>query len=232
MLIARALLKTIFAFLFCVVAASAQTATVPTVTFSFDFPQSDPEHYVITVASDGHASYDSDGKLIFYSEASGVSTKLDFTMSENTRKRIFDLATRAHYFEKDVDTKIKNLADMGKKTLAYKDGEKSTQAVYNYSQIPAVLELTQLFQNLSSTLEYGRRLQHDYRHQKLALDDELRNMEESAKRNELEELTAVAPLLRQIANDSSVMNVSRNRALRLLHVVWLRENIFIKKNSD
>ena len=215
MLIARTLLTTIYVFLFCVVAA-AQTATVPTVTFSFDFPQSDPEHYVITVASDGHASYDSDGKLLSYSGSSGVSTKLDFVMSENTRKRIFDLTKRANYFEKDVDSKIKNLADMGKKTLAYKDGEKSTQAVYNYSQIPAVAELTQLFQNLSATLEYGRRLQHDYRHQKLALDDELRSMEESAKRNDMEELTAVAPLLRQIANDTSVMNVARNRALRLL----------------
>jgi hypothetical protein len=100
--------------------------------------------------------------------------------------------------------------------LAYKDGEHKTQASYNYSQIAAVQELTTLFQNVSLTLEFGRRLQYDHRYQKLALDAELKRMEEMAKSNNLDELQAVTPILSQIVADTSVINVVRARAQRLL----------------
>jgi hypothetical protein len=131
-------------------------------------------------------------------------------------RRIFDLAKRAHYFQGDVDSKKRNLASTGRKTLSYKDDQRSTEATYNYSPIPAVQELTQIFQSLSATLEFGRRLEYFHHYQKLALDDELKRMEETAEQNGLTELTAVAPILQQIANDNSVINPVRARAQRLL----------------
>ena len=126
------------------------------------------------------------------------------------------MAKRAHYFQGDIDSKKRNLASTGSKTLAYKDDQRSTQATYNYSSLAAVQELTQLFQNLSATLEFGHRLQYFHHYQKLALDDELKRMEETAKQNGLTELAAVAPILQQIANDNSVINPVRARAQRLL----------------
>ncbi len=192
--------------------ASAQQPA--TVTFTLDFPNSEPDHYVISVSSDGHANYESNGKLSRDAEDDGY--RLDFLLSPATRARIFDLAKRAHYFQGDIDSKKRNLASTGSKTLAYKDDQRSTQATYNYSPLPAVQELTQLFQNLSGTLEFGRRLQYFHHYQKLALDDELKRMEETAKQNGLTELAAVAPILQQIANDNSVINPVRARAQRLL----------------
>jgi hypothetical protein len=79
-----------------------------------------------------------------------------------------------------------------------------------------VQELTNLFQSLSTTLEFGRRLEYYHRYQKLALDDELKRMEEMAKQNSLAELSAVAPVLQQVASDPSVINPVRVRAQRLL----------------
>ena len=76
-------------------------------------------------------------------------------------------------------------------------------------------ELTNLFQNMSTTLEFGRRLDYDHRYQKLALDEELKRMEDMAKGNSLEEIQAVEPILRRIAADPSVINVVRARAQRL-----------------
>jgi hypothetical protein len=195
------------------VAVPAQEAA--SVAFTFDFPGSEPEHYVISVSSGGHAKYSSDGKLNPQSETSDPF-QLDFTISQPVRTHIFDLAKRAHYFEGEVESKKKGLALTGVKTLAYKDAQRSTQASYNYSRISEVQELTTLFQNLSMTLEFGRRLEYYHRYQKLALDDELKRMEEISKQNGLEELSAVAPILQQIANDSSVINPVRVRAQRLL----------------
>jgi acyl-CoA reductase-like NAD-dependent aldehyde dehydrogenase len=66
------------------------------------------------------------------------------------------------------------------------------------------------------TLEFGRRLEYDHRYQKLALDAELKRMEEMAKSKNLDELQAVGPILSQIAADTSVINMVRARAQRLL----------------
>ena len=62
-------------------------------------------------------------------------------------------------------------------------------------------QITQLFQSLSTTLEFGRRLQYFHHYQKLALDEELKRMEEMANENNLQEISAVVPILQQIETD-------------------------------
>jgi hypothetical protein len=195
--------------------SSSLWAQNPTVTMAFDFPGSEPEHFVATVALDGNSSYDSNGRLTPQSEG-GEPFHLEFAMSKPTCDRIFKLAKKAHYFQGELDSKTPNLAFMGKKILSYQDGAKKTQATYNYSPDQAVQELTALFQDLSATLEFGRRLDYYHHYQKLALDAELKDMEMMLRNKNLVELPAVTPILRTIANDNSVMNVSRTRALRLL----------------
>ena len=193
-------------------AARAQQPAV--VTFTLDFPDSEPSHYVISVASDGHATYDSDGKLSPDSE--GDPFHLDFSMSTETSRRIFDLAERAHYFQGEIDSRKKNLASTGVKTLTYKDSGRSTTATYNYSLVTAVQQVTQLFQSLSTTLEFGRRLEYSHRYQKLALDEELKRMDDAASRSDLEEMAAVVPILQRIVSDTSVINPVRARAQRMI----------------
>jgi hypothetical protein len=204
----------LFALISATLAGLASAEETATISFTLDFPGSEPSHYLIRVSSDGHCLYDSSGKLS--PDVEDDSFHLDFSISPKTRQRIFDLAKRAHYFQGDLEYKKRNLASSGAKTLAYKDAQQSSQATYNYSPVPGVGELTQLFQNLSSTLEFGRRLQYFHHYQKLALDEELKRMEDMAQQNSLEELPAVAPILEQIAKDSSVINPVRARAERLL----------------
>jgi len=194
----------------------AQEAKTPgSVRFSLDFPQSIPDHYAIAVSSEGRASYDSTGKLTPESEP-GDPFHLDFSISPASTHRIFDLAAKAKYFDGKIDSGKRNLASTGAKVLSYKDATRNTRAEYNYSPIPAVQEITALFQNMSSTLEFGRRLDYYHHHQKLALEDELKRMEEMAREKDLEEIQAVAPILQRIVDDKSVLNVTRARAQRLL----------------
>ena len=155
----------------------ARARRTPVVTFTLDFPGSEPSHYTISVSSDGHSTYDSDGKLSPDSE--GDPFHLDFSMSAETRRRIFDLAERAHYFQGEIDSRKKKLASTGVKKLTYKDSSRNTTATYNYSPVAAVQQITQLFQSLSTTLEFGRRLEYFHRYQKLALDEELERMEDA-----------------------------------------------------
>jgi hypothetical protein len=193
-------------------------ATDPaSVTFSLDFPDSSPEHYSIVVQSDGHAHYESSGKISADSDVRD-DYQTDFTFSDATRARIFGLAAQAHYFSGKVDSGNKKLAFTGAKKLVYKDGQRSSSADYNYSQQPAVQQLTTLFQSLAATMEFGRRMTYFHHYQKLALDDELKRMEDQAKRGDLAELQAVSPVLKEIYDDTSVINVVRARARRIMEM--------------
>jgi len=185
------------------------------IAFEQAFPGSEPEHYVISITSDCHGAYQSEGKLTDQSAAE-ESFHFDFTFTPATCAKIFDLTKQAHYFQGKVDSKKKNIAATGMKTLSYKDDQRNTKATYNYSPIPAVLELTTIFQSLGATMEFGRRLEYDRRYQKLALDEDLKKMEGATGVNGLEEISAIAPTLQKIVDDPSLMNVVRARAQRLI----------------
>jgi hypothetical protein len=195
--------------------AYSQSAAPAAVTFTQDFPTSQPEHYSIRIQSDGPSRYQSSGRLSEDSDDTD-SFDLDFTATAETRQKLFELAAKAGYFQKDVDSHHKGLAFTGKKTLGYKDAQRSGESTYNYSTNQAVQELTGLMQNLSATLEFGHRLQYDHHYQKLALDEELKRMEQLAHTKELIEVGAIRPILDRIIADASVMNVTRARAQRLL----------------
>ena len=213
-LLAGAFAALVFA---CILSLPARAADSATVNFTFDFPNSSPEHYSITVEKDGHVHYESSGKSSDDSD-DRQTYQADIELLDATRVRIFDLAAQAHYFSGKIDSGNKKIAFTGSKKLSYRDAQRSFSADYNYSSVPAVQQLTTLFQSLSATLEFGRRLAYFHRYQKLALDDELTHMEDEARRGEIIELQAVKPILQQIYSDESVMNIDRARALRIMDI--------------
>jgi hypothetical protein len=185
------------------------------ITFTIDFPESNPSHYSIAVDSAGHATYECRVKIEDNPEEQSYSA--DFEMSAGNRDRVFDWAKQAHYFSGKIDSG-KNVAFTGSKTLTYRDGQLSNSARYNYSAVVPVQHLTALFQNVAATLEYGRRLAYYHQYQKLALDEELKRMQGQARNSELSEIESVAPVLSEIADDASVINMVRARAKELIQM--------------
>jgi hypothetical protein len=194
-----------------------RAADPATITFSLDFPGSDPDHYSISVRSDGHATYESRGKISTDSDDHDAY-QTEFTLTETIRAQIFALAAHAHYFSGKIDSGNKKLAFTGAKALTYADAQRTVTAKYNYSSQSEVEQLTTLFENISATLEFGRRLTYDHRYQKLALDEELKHMETQVAGHSLLELQAVKPILQAIYDDNSVINVVRARAQRLMEM--------------
>jgi len=197
--------------------ARVMAAEPATITFSLDFPNSEPEHYSISVASDGHARFDCSARISADSD-DREAYQADFDMTPATRDRIFELAAEVQYFSGKIDSGNTRLAFTGAKKLVYQDSRRTNTASYNYSNLAPVQQLTALFQTMATTLEYGRRLAYYHRYQKLALDEELKRMEAQAKNNELSELQSIHPVLKKIVEDASVMNVVRARAQRLVEL--------------
>jgi hypothetical protein len=197
-------------------AVSGGAPATAMVTFTLDFPQSNPEHYLIAVDASGHARYECNGKVAEDSEEEAY--RAEFEVSAGNRERIFLLAKQAQYFAGEIDSGNHKLASTGTKLLSYQDGKRSNSSRYNYSNLEPVRQLTALFQRMAATQEYGQRLAYYHRYQKLALDDELKHMETQARNNELSEIQGVAPVLQRILDDTSVINGVRARAKELLQM--------------
>jgi hypothetical protein len=196
--------------------ASGRATAPATVTFTLDFPRSNPTHYSIAVDAAGHARYECREKIADDSDEQAYTT--EFEISAANREKIFEWAKQARYFAGNIDSGKAKLAFTGTKILSYQDGQRSNSGRYDYSNLAPVRQLTALFQNIGGTIEYGNRLTYYHRYQKLALDEELKRMEMQARNNELSEIQGVAPVLREIADDTSVINGVRARAKELMQM--------------
>jgi hypothetical protein len=196
--------------------ARGNPASPATVTFRLIFPQSNPEDYSISIDTTGPAHYECTGAVVQGSEPD--TYRSEFEASPETREKIFAWAKQARYFAGKIDSGNRKLAFTGTKILSFHDAQRDNTARYDYSNVAAVRQLTDFFQGMAATLEYGRRLAYYHRYQKLALDDELKGMEAQARNNELNEMQSVAPILQEIIDDNSVMNITRARAQELLQM--------------
>jgi hypothetical protein len=188
------------------------------VKFSFDWNQGVPwQAYSFDVQSDGKTRFNGTPHPDATSEPDPVQQ--DFVMSEANRQKIFELAQKLDYFQHDLDSHLKHIAQTGTKTLRYQSPQVRGSATYNWSQNPDVEELTRLFAAISMTIDYGRKLTFQYRFDKLGMDQRLKELEELQADHGAEELSLIAPILRKIANDPNLMNISRQSAQRLLEAI-------------
>jgi len=194
--------------------AFAQSTATPSVSFNLDDAIVPPDHYSITVAQDGSATYESTDKGKKDVEALDPY-QLKFTMSEATLKKIFALTEAANHFHGDFAFKGK-IAHTGTRTLRYTDQNLDLHQTYEWSQNPSVQQLTTIFEGIAAVQESARRLRFLKRFDKLSIDTEMKGLESRADSGEAFELHTIAPLLQAIANDVTLLNTARQRARKLL----------------
>ncbi len=210
-----------FVALLLVLPASAQQEAAPsappTVTFNFNWGQGIPwQTYTITVEADAKTHFQGTPSPDIAAGSDNDVFQQNFTMSEANRSKIFNLAKRLNFFQGDLDSHLKRIAQTGNKTLEYKSATVHGSSTYNWSQNSDVQELTRLFVAVANTLDYGRKLAFDYRFDKLGLDARLKELEDMRANHYAEELNAIEPILRKIADDPDMMNISRQAAQHLL----------------
>ncbi|HET7872767.1 MAG TPA: hypothetical protein VFL42_09670, partial [Terriglobales bacterium] len=202
------------------------------VTYECYWEATKPQDYVIKMQSTGNTTYLSRNPA---PEATGAQTseapqtaqaarnaafdpdyQVAFLMSAANRDKVLKLAAQANFFNGNFDYTKHAMANTGRKTLTYADTARHFQTVYNYSENRAIQELTGLFQNISTTLESGHKLAFKHKYDKLGLEAELKALEEEAANHNLAEVQVIAPVLQQIADDPTVLNIARQRARKLL----------------
>jgi hypothetical protein len=201
---------------FSVAQQAAAPAESPShITFKFGWDQGRPwTTYAITVAENGATHFSGTGDSEEYGESD--TYQQDFIMSEVNRQKIFQLARDTNYFQGQFETRQKNIAQTGQKTLEYDGASLHNSTTYNYSPNQNVQQLTKLFQSIATTVGYGRKLAYQYRFDKLGMDAQLKDLIDTQSSGFALEIQAIEPILTKIANDPNLMHIARVEARQLL----------------
>lgn len=185
----------------------------PTVIFSAVRWNADPSYYSIAIDATGTATYLSapEGH-----DKTGIPYTTEFQVSDRTRRIALNLARKLDYFAGNYGELQSSPETQNVYTLAYRYGSVNNQYTYTTSSDADLEELTSVFEELSQTFEFGRKLSDDELHNRRAIGPRLDAMRTKADRHALRDLPALVPILRNLAADASVDVPARKQASSLI----------------
>ena len=209
----------------------AQLSGVPTeapssqreaeVTFSYENQQLQPAKYKMTIYENGSGQFHSepgstplDGSASYQPLAQQLDRPIQLTAV--TVEKIFSTAKGQKFFTVACEDIKNKVAFQGTKQLSYVGPDGRGSCVYNWSKIVAIQKLTSLLESIAFTLEEGRRLEIEHKHDRLSLDSELAALLDAAKDDRAAEMQNIQSTLQRIADDGEVMDRARSRAKKLL----------------
>jgi hypothetical protein len=183
--------------------AAAQSAKI---TFRRVFPASTPEFIEITVRED------SDDATYEIRQLDEDPASAPFQVSAALRAKLFGYASGLRHFQgQDLDVHRK-IANLGAKTFRWEQGKQSFETKFNYTLNPAATQLLQIFEGLARQQEHFMLLSRRMKYDRLGINDGLLQLESDFNRGLLPEPNRLVPLLDQIAGDSRVVEIARQRA--------------------
>lgn len=186
---------------------------VATVVFSSVLWNANPASYSIAVDATGAATYQSTQDSV---DRTGVPYTIEFQTSDATRRITFNIARELNLFSGDFPVSLGSPQTAPVRTLFYHDIALNNRITYSESTDSQIQELTSVFEEISATFEFARRLGYLHQHDKERLEPELTRMQASAERHMLRELQAVTPALKSIALDTSLSESVRKQAEAIL----------------
>jgi len=184
------------------------------ITFQFERAGLAVPRFELKIAQDGTGSYDADAVFLPVAGTPAPAPQhiaRSVTISKATVVRIFGGARALNWFNTDCGTALKNVADMGTKTLRYTGPGGQGACSYNYTDSPRVEDVTKAFQAIAVTLDCGRKLDFDHRFDRLGLDADINILVEAVADGRAIELGTIASTLRSLTRDPDVLERVRVR---------------------
>jgi len=196
----------------CCLALAAIAATQPLVaagdaviSYRKVFKGSVPESVEISISESGKCSYD-------IRQLAEDPKPQEFEVGQPIRSKIFSLAKELNNFRnQDLDVHRK-IANLGAKTFRYEKDGVSYETTYNYTLSTPASQLQQIFEGLSYQQDHMQTLQRTLKYDRLGLYDALGYLQADLENGVIPEPEHLLPVLEQIANDSHVIEIARQRA--------------------
>ena len=178
-------------------------------TYRRVFKSSAPEFIEIRIQENSNASTYEIRQL---DEDPGASA---FDVGPALRSKIFQLVSELHYF-KGLDLDVhRKIANLGEKTFRWDAGSESSEVKFNYTLNTSATQLLQICEGLARQQELIELLQRRIKYDRLGVNDALLQFENDLNKGVLPEPEHALPLLEQIANDSRIVEIARQRSRAL-----------------
>jgi len=204
---------------------SAQTAVAPPpqnaarIVFTFNHPQLQPARYTITIDETGAGHFSSQpGPAPFDYSEDVLPAPVDrpIEIDESLRTDLFRYARSHGFFNSRCSSDRSGLAFTGNKTFAYSGPDGNGSCSFVWASDPVLQRISDQLGAVAFTIEEGRRLDVEVRHDRLGLDAELEALQDAVKDQQAADLPNIASELQAIAENQQVMDRARKRALALL----------------
>jgi hypothetical protein len=188
------------------------------IVFTFEHPQLQPSQYTIAIDETGTGRFESKPGPVTDPTADIFPTPLDrpILLDDTLRADLFRYARDHQFFATRCSAKKTSLAFTGTKTISYSGPDGRGSCTFVWAEDPALQRLADQLGAVAFTLEEGRRLDLEVRHDRLGLDAELASLQDALKDHRAADLPNIAEQLHAIADDQQVMDRARKRALALL----------------
>jgi hypothetical protein len=183
-------------------AAAPQGATI---TFQKIFKSSYPEYVLIKVNEDGAGTWD-------IRQLDETPDPQPLQIGQALAHKIFDLAAQLHNFD-GVDLDVhRRIASLGQKTLRYEKGAEVHEATFNYTLNNTADQLVVIFGGLERQELDLSDMERSMHYDRLGINDVILRVQTDVKNKLIPEPQVLLPVLDQIAADSDLIDIARQRA--------------------
>ena len=201
--------------------APTQVPPSPTparIVYTFDHPQLQPSHYTITIDETGTGRFASQPGPVSDPSDGVLPAPVDrpIQLDDSLRAGLFHYARAHNFFQTHCTHDQSSLAFTGNKTFFYTGPDGAGSCSFVWAADPALQSISDQLGSVAFTLEEGRRLDVEFRHDRLGLDAELASLQDAVKDRRAAGLPNIADQLHAIAENQQVMDRARKRALALL----------------
>ncbi len=184
---------------------SATAADGPVLIYRKIFKSSSPEFMEIRVWRSGSGQYD-------IRQLDDSAEPQPFEINPALASKLFEMAAELKNFQGvELDVK-RRLANLGAKTFRFEEGGRAHEVTYNYTLNTTAQQLQVIFEGLGRQQEHLQMLQHRLRFDRLGVNDALLKFEVDLNKKSIPEPERLLPVLEQIAADSRVVEIARQRA--------------------
>jgi hypothetical protein len=186
-------------------ASVASNADAPSLTYRRIFKSSYPEFVEINVNEDGSGTFD-------IRQLDDTASPQPLQIGATLVHRMFDLAGSLHDFQ-GIDLDVhRRIADLGQKTFLYKRGSEAHEVTFNYTLNNSAQQLLAIFEGLQRQELDVSDMERSMRYDHLGIADVIARVQGDLKNKLIPEPDALLPVLDQIAANSELLDMSRQRA--------------------
>jgi hypothetical protein len=186
-------------------ASSASTGDTSALTYRRIFKSSYPEFVEISINEDGSGTFD-------IRQLDDTASPQPLQIGSPLVHKMFELADSLHDFQ-GVDLDVhRRIADLGQKTFTYKKGAEVHQVTFNYTLNSPAQQLLAIFDGLQRQELDVSDMERAMRYDHLGMPDVIARVQSDVKNKLIPEPDALLPTLDQIAQNSELMDMSRQRA--------------------